>query len=103
MFLPPNFSNFVMHNSFLENFCCCFGFGVPQNHHEAMHKHEIQRRRLIAKEERNKIKQYQKVQEEKQRLTQIQQQKQSYANTTAAAANNNTATTATTGTTANNQ
>ncbi|KAG2231622.1 hypothetical protein BDF21DRAFT_496708 [Thamnidium elegans] len=58
-------------DSLLENICCCFGFG-PQNHHEVMYRHDLQGRRLIAKEERNRMAQYQK---KNQRIIQLQQQR----------------------------
>lgn len=69
---PPFFSRI---GSFLESFCCCFGYGVPQNHYELMQKREMQHRRLIAKEERHRLAQFQKLQE-KQRQLQIQQRQQ---------------------------
>lgn len=62
-------------DSFLESFCCCFGYGVPQNYYELIQKREMQHRRLIAKEERNRLGQFQKMQE-KQRQMQIQQRQQ---------------------------
>jgi thiamine biosynthesis lipoprotein ApbE len=58
-----------------------------------MQKHEIQRRRLIAKEERNRLAQFQKIQE-KQIQAQIQQQQQQQQmvskNSAISAANTNT-------------
>ncbi|CAO3634258.1 unnamed protein product [Mucor fragilis] len=77
-------------SSFLETCCCCFGYGPPQTHFEAMHRQEMERRRIMAKEEKYRRTQYEKaLRQENRRLSLAQPAKVSTAdqtNTTAAAA-----------------
>ncbi|KAI8647631.1 hypothetical protein BD408DRAFT_439079 [Parasitella parasitica] len=75
--------------SFLETCCCCFGYGPPQTPFEAMHRQEMERRRILAKEEKYRRSQYQKaLQQEKQRMSLVQSAKASNEAAAAAAAVN---------------
>jgi hypothetical protein len=70
--IPKNFLKplCAFADSFLETFCCCFGYGPPQTPYEAMHRQEMERRRLIAKDQKHRRQQYQKALQEKHRLSQ---------------------------------
>ncbi|KAL9547766.1 hypothetical protein MBANPS3_006011 [Mucor bainieri] len=81
-------------SSFLETCCCCFGYGPPQTPFEAMHRQEMERRRIIAKEEKYRRSQYEKaLRQENRRLSLAQSAKASSdqaktaANTAATQAN----------------
>ncbi|KAL7309225.1 hypothetical protein PS15m_011330 [Mucor circinelloides] len=72
-------------SSFLETCCCCFGYGPPQTPFEAMHRQEMERRRLMAKEEKYRRSHYEKaLRQENHRLSLVQSAKatKDHANTT---------------------
>lgn len=59
----------------METCCCCFGYGPPQTPFEAMHRQEMERRRIVAKEEKYRKSQYQKALQESHRLSLVQSNK----------------------------
>ncbi|OAD01286.1 hypothetical protein MUCCIDRAFT_85537 [Mucor lusitanicus CBS 277.49] len=79
-------------SSFLETCCCCFGYGPPQTPFEAMHRQEMERRRIMAKEEKYRRSQYEKaLRQEKHRLSLVQSANPSNDQAKTAATNTSTA------------